>query len=364
MKPDPTRPYGPRSRLQDRLEEPARPWLIGLGLDELEALCRSCGASSVHAERILAHLHRRGNFTLEGLRDLPRSLAATIAERTRIIEPRLTESDADEDGTSKLALRLDDGAIVESVLIPASGRITQCVSTQVGCALGCRFCKTATLGLSRHLQAAEMVAQVLVGRSRMPVRNLVLMGMGEPLHNYDEVARFVRLAAEPKGLGFSPNRITLSTVGLVPGILRMTEDRLPCNLAVSLNATTDEVRSRIMPVNRKYPLTELMDAVRAYAAETGRRVLIEYVLLAGVNDDDRDCARLIALLDGLDCTINLLPFNPWPGAGFARPTEARVSAFRKRLIEAGFVAVVRESRGRRIAAACGMLAGPGLSKSA
>lgn len=262
------------------------------------------------------------------------------------------------DGTIKLLLGLPDGSMVESVLIPARGRLTQCISTQVGCAVGCRFCLTASAGLTRDLSAAEIVAQVMTGRQESDgnIRNLVLMGMGEPLHNYDEVAHFIRIATDPQGMAFSPNRVTLSTAGLVPGIRRMIDDDLPCNLAVSLNATTDAVRERIMPINRKYPIAALMHAVRAYIAARGnRRVLIEYVLLAGVNDTPADAERLCALLAGMECTVNLLPFNAHPGSAFNPPDASTVSAFRAVLVEAGMVAVVRESRGRDISAACGQL---------
>ncbi len=345
------------SSFQDRDSADAdAPFLIALDQDDLARLCREAGASEAHAERIFAHLHRRNRDTLEDLPDLPQRLRAHLAARTRSLLVRTTAERAAADGTRKLLLAMPDAHEIETVLIPGANRLTQCISTQVGCAIGCTFCLTATAGLTRHLSAAEMLAQAKRGRQLGPVRNLVLMGMGEPLHNYDEVARFVRLATDPKGMAFSPNRVTLSTAGLVPGIRRMAREDLPCNLAVSLNATTDAVRDAIMPINRKYPIAMLMEAVRDYIARRGgKRVLIEYVMLAGVNDSDDDARRLISLLAGLDCTVNLLPFNAHPGSRFQRPAEARVNAFRARLIEAGFVAVVRESRGREILAACGQL---------
>ncbi len=337
-------------------QSPTAPFLIELNRGELARLCREAGASAVHAERIFAHLHRRNRDSVDDLPDLPLRLRAHLAARTRPLPVRDIAARQAADGTRKLLLAMPDGHEIETVLIPGANRLTQCVSTQVGCAIGCTFCLTATAGLTRHLSAAEMIAQVRRGRRLGPVRNLVLMGMGEPLHNYDEVARFVRLATDPKGMAFSPNRVTLSTAGLVPGIRRMIQDDLPCNLAVSLNATTDAVRDAIMPINRKYPIAALMEAVRDYIARRGgKRVLIEYVMLAGINDSDADAERLISLLAGLDCTVNLLPFNAHPASRFRRPDAARVSAFRARLIGAGFVAVVRESRGREILAACGQL---------
>lgn len=332
--------------------------LLGCSHDQLLQMCETVGARPVHAERLLAAIFRRYNSDIDAIPDLPKVLRAYLAEHTTIEEPACSAEQLAADGTRKLLLKMADGKEIETVLIQGTARLTQCISTQVGCAVGCGFCLTATGGLTRNLRTDEMVAQVMAGQriSGRRVRNLVLMGMGEPLHNYDEVARFVRIAADPKGMAFSPNRITLSTSGLVPGIYRMIEDQLPCNLAISLNATTDEVRDRVIPINRKYPIAELMQAIRDYIAARGnKRVLIEYVMLAGVNDTPEDAHRLIGLLDGIDSTVNLLPFNPYPGAEYERPDDAAVSAFRQILVDASMVAVVRESRGRDISAACGQL---------
>ncbi len=332
--------------------------LNGLTYEQLLELCRQAGVKAVHAERLVASIYRRYNTDIAAIADLPSALRRYLTDKACMFEPDCTASQQAEDGTRKLLLKMTDGREVETVLIQAAGRLTQCISTQVGCAAGCSFCLTATAGLSRNLSAAEMVSEVFAGQriSGRKVRNLVLMGMGEPLHNYDEVVRFVRIATDPRGMAFSPNRVTLSTSGLVPAIYRMIEDELPCNLAVSLNATTDAVRSRIMPINRKYPIAVLMQTVRDYITARGnKRVLIEYVMLAGVNDSLDDAARLCELLDGLDCTINLLPFNPFDAAEFKRPDDAVVSVFRAMLAEVGNVVVVRESKGRDISAACGQL---------
>ncbi|MFQ5345343.1 MAG: 23S rRNA (adenine(2503)-C(2))-methyltransferase RlmN [Mariprofundus sp.] len=332
--------------------------LNGLTYDQLVELCHQAGAKPVHAEHLIASIFRRYNPDIDAITELPAVLRSYLTENTCIFEPECTASRKAADGTQKLLLKMPDGKEVETVLIQGAGRLTQCISSQVGCAAGCTFCLTATAGLTRNLSAAEMVAEVFAGQriSGRKVRNLVLMGMGEPLHNYEEVARFVRIATDPKGMAFSPNRVTLSTSGLVPAIYRMIEDALPCNLAVSLNATTDEVRERIMPINRKYPIAVLMQAVRDYIAARGnKRVLIEYVMLAGINDSQKDAARLCVLLEGLDCTVNLLPFNPFDGSGFERPDDAVVTAFRSVLVNADKVVVVRESRGREISAACGQL---------
>ncbi|MDQ6996206.1 MAG: 23S rRNA (adenine(2503)-C(2))-methyltransferase RlmN [Mariprofundus sp.] len=332
--------------------------LNGLTHAQLIELCQQAGGKPVHAERLIASIFRRYNTAIDAIPDLPAFLRDYLAKHTSIFEPECTASQVAADGTQKLLLKMPDGKEVETVLIQATNRLTQCISTQVGCAVGCTFCLTATGGLTRNLSAAEMVAEVFAGQrlSGRKVRNLVLMGMGEPLHNYDEVAQFVRIAADPKGMAFSPNRITLSTSGLTPAIYRMIEDELPCNLAVSLNATTDTVRNRIMPLNRKYPIATLMQAVRDYITARGnKRVLIEYVMLAGVNDSLDDARRLCELLIGLNCTVNLLPFNRFPGSDFNRPTDAVVSSFRSILVQADKVVVVRQSKGNEISAACGQL---------
>ena len=332
--------------------------LRGMSRDSLLACCAAAGVKPVHAEHLTAAIFRRGHSDIATIPEIPHRLRDHLLAHTFIQSPTIAADQQSTDGTRKLLLKMGDGKAVETVLIPAEGRLTQCVSTQVGCAMGCRFCLTATAGLNRHLTAGEMVAEVMAGQqiSDHRVRNLVLMGMGEPLHNYAAVAEFVRIASDPKGMAFSPNRITLSTSGIVPKIYAMAEDQLPCNLAVSLNATSDAVRDQIMPINRKYPLAELMRAVRDYIAARGnKRVLIEYVLLAGVNDSLDDAKRLAALMDGVGCTVNLLPFNPYPGSRFARPDEADVEAFHTILADQRIVVVVRRSRGRDISAACGQL---------
>lgn len=333
------------------------PAINGMTYQEMAHLCRQLGAKPVHARRLFTGILRQGLSDIGRIADLPQSLRDHLRRQTRVETLQPISQQRSSDGTAKLLFRLADGHGIESVLIPASGRLTLCLSTQAGCALGCRFCLTARSGLARNLQAAEMVAQVQTAQSLAPgtIRNLVLMGMGEPLHNYEQVARFVRIATDPHGMAFAPRRLTLSTAGTVPGIYRMIEDELPCNLAVSLNATTDKVRSALMPIGRRYPLAALTQAMRDYTSRTGKRVLIAYVLMANVNDGKADARRLAGLLAGIPCTVNLLPFNAYPGSRYRRPDGERVSAFRSLLIEAGYVAVVRESRGPDILAACGQL---------
>ncbi len=274
-------------------------YLIGMSHEQLLLLCQKAGAKPVHAERLVASIFRHYNTDIDAIPELPTVLRDYLSKHVTRFKMTGTARQQAKDGTQKLLLRMPDGKEVETVLIPGQGRVTQCISTQAGCAIGCSFCLTASTGLIRNLSTAEIVAQVMAGQQSCDrnVRNLVLMGMGEPLHNYDQVDSFIRIATDPKGMAFSPNRVTLSTSGLVPGIRRMMDENLPCNLAISLNATTDAIRDQLIPINRKYPIHDLMIAVREYIVKRGnKRVLIEYVLLAGINDTPQDARRLCDLL--------------------------------------------------------------------
>jgi 23S rRNA (adenine2503-C2)-methyltransferase len=333
------------------------PILIGMEQADMAELCRSAGVKPVHAETLLAHVFRHHTRDIRAIPDLPQALYGWLEQHTQTLDVSLITQQNAKDGTRKMLLAMPDGKEVETVLIPEKRRLTQCISTQIGCALNCSFCLTGTAGLTRNLSAAEMVAQIMIAMDHYDERasNLVLMGMGEPMHNYEEVARFVRIVTDMKGMAFSPRRVTISTAGHVPGIQRMTADRLPCNLALSLNATNDETRNRIMPINRRWPIAEVLHWAGVFVKTMHKRVLIEYVMLAGINDTDMDAKRLIQLLKEIPCTINLLPFNTYPGSLYQRPEPARISAFRRILAGAGKVVVVRESRGRDISAACGQL---------
>jgi 23S rRNA (adenine2503-C2)-methyltransferase len=264
-----------------------------------------------------------------------------------------------EDGTRKLLYRLSDENTVEGVLIPGpGGRLTLCVSSQVGCASGCGFCLTGSGGLVRNLTVPELVNQVFAAWNvvrEKTISNIVLMGTGEPLSNYDAVRSFIEIATGRNGMGFSPRKVTLSTCGLAPMIEKLANDGVDVSFAVSLNATTDAVRDLLMPVNKTYPIGRLMEAVRYYCRKTGRTATIEYVLFKGVNDSFDDVKRLMELLQDLPCMINILLFNPFPGSSFERPDEQRAFVFRDILVTNGFVTVVRNSRGRDIHAACGQL---------
>ena len=291
--------------------------------------------------------------------DLPKSTRTALSERAMVADPGVAEVRRAPDGTTKLALALVDGAVVEAVVIPMEGRTTLCLSSQAGCSVGCVFCVTGALGAGRNLSGGEIFGQyrVLVRREGLlgaPL-NVVFMGMGEPLLNLPGVARAIELLAET----VSPRRVTVSTSGIVPAIARLGELPRRPNLAVSLNATTQEQRSRLMPLAARWDLAELLDAMRAYPLERGRRITIEYVMLAGINDADEDARRLPRLLCGIPVKVNLIPFNPDPEflPGLSTPGEERISTFAALLATANLNVTVRWSKGLEVSGACGQLRG-------
>jgi 23S rRNA (adenine2503-C2)-methyltransferase len=307
--------------------------------------------------RVAIWLFRKKVEDFDAMMNLGKLFRERLKERCTFSSLAVKQRTTAEDGTEKLLYRLDDGNTIEGVLIPGPGRLTLCVSTQVGCASGCGFCLTGSGGLVRNLTPAELVNQVFAAgklTNGQPINNIVLMGTGEPLSNYDAVKSFVETMTDQNGMGYSPKKVTLSTCGLAPMIEKMA-DEINVSLAVSLNATTDDVRSRLMPINKTHPIVRLMQALHYYCDKTGNTVTIEYILFKGVNDSDDDAQRLMELLKGLPCMINLLMFNPFQGSPFERPDEERVYAFRNILLNHGLVAVVRNSRGRDIHAACGQL---------
>jgi 23S rRNA (adenine2503-C2)-methyltransferase len=333
--------------------------LKDLAPDEIDRLCvEELGQKRGQGHRVAIQLFRKRIECFDAMTDLNRLFRERLKAHFTISRLAIERSDSDEGGTTKLLYRLDDGNSIEGVLIPGPDRLTLCVSTQVGCASGCRFCLTGAGGLVRNLTTGEIVNQFFAAAlfaGERPITNIVLMGTGEPLSNYDAVRKFVGTATDRHGFGFSPKKVTLSTCGLAPMIERLADDNIAVSLAVSLNATTDAIRDRIMPVNRIYPIGRLMEAVRYYGKKTGRSVTIEYVLFKGVNDSDDDASRLGELLGGVTCMINILMFNPFPDSAFERPDEDRAYAFRNLLLKNGHVAVVRNSMGRDIFAACGQL---------
>jgi 23S rRNA (adenine2503-C2)-methyltransferase len=289
--------------------------------------------------------------------NLAPALRAELAASFTIGALALGRVDQSHDGTRKLLFRLRDDATIESVLIPDGARLTLCVSTQVGCAMGCAFCATATLGFGRHLSRGEVVEQLLLARAEAAgerITNLVFMGMGEPLHNYTGTVGAIDTLTAAWGVDFSHRRITVSTVGLVPEMRRLLADT-QVHLAVSLTAVGETTRRELMPVTRKYPVAELLAACRALPLPRRERITFEYVLLAGVNDRVEDARALTRALAGIRCKVNLIPFNPFPGSGFARSDDVTVARFQDALRGASIHATVRESRGPDIAAACGQL---------
>lgn len=325
---------------------------------EIDGYCeRELGRRRGQGLRVAVQLYRKRRESFGAMIDLNRAFREQLASHCTITTLAVERSEAANDGTRKLLYRFADGNTVEGVLIPGPGRFTLCLSTQVGCASGCGFCLTGSGGFVRNLGAAEIVNQVFAAEAfaeRRPT-NLVLMGTGEPLSNYDAVRTFLAVATDRHGLGYSPKKVTLSTCGVAPMIERLADEHVDASLAVSVNATTDAFRSSIMPVNKAYPLERLLQAVRYYGRKTGRSVTIEYVLFGGLNDTPADADRLAGMLAGIPCMINLLLFNPFPGGAFERPDEERVYAFRNLLLGKGLVAVVRNSMGRDISAACGQL---------
>ncbi len=334
--------------------------LKGLSLEETERYVAALGEPPYRGRQLFHWIYARGCRRFDEMSDLPAALRAALAEQASITGLTCLARKVSRDGTRKYLFACPDGRQIETVLIPDEARLTACLSTQVGCALACAFCLTGEMGFVRHLRAGEIVDQVLGLREDLGpgerIGNLVLMGMGEPLHNYDATVKALTILAHPLGLAYPPRRITLSTVGLVPEIERLGASGLDVNLAVSLHAATDELRDRLVPINRRYPLKELMVALRAYPLPPRRRITLEYVLMDGVNDRPEDARELTKLLRGLRCKVNLLPLNEAPAIPFRRPSRQRVEAFQQILKSAGVLATIRESRGWDISAACGMLA--------
>lgn len=325
----------------------------------LKAWLELRGEPAYRAEQILAWVYRAGIQSFEELTNIPRALRRALEENFSLPEATLEAVVAGRDGTRKLLLRYGDGVAVEAVIIPDPPRLTLCISSQAGCAMGCRFCATARLRLQRNLQSGEIVAQVLAARRVLRpserLTNIVFMGMGEPLANYQNVVEAISVFTARWGFDFSGRRITVSTVGLIPQMERLVRET-PVQLAVSLTAATDELRSELMPVNRRFPLQALMDVCRRLPLPQRRRLTFEYVLLAGVNDGLDHAQRLASLLRGVRAKVNLIPFNPFPGAPYNRPSEEAVRQFQQELLARGVHTTVRRSRGLEVQAACGQLA--------
>jgi 23S rRNA (adenine2503-C2)-methyltransferase len=358
---------------------------VGRFPEEWRTALEALGERPFRAKQLFRWLHQRGEFDPARMSDLSLEFRSKLVELGVRAPFRTREVHESRDGTRKLVLEASDGARVESVIIPmtelgeadadasaapadddddassARARVTLCISTQFGCAMGCVFCASGQAGLVRGLRAAEIVSQVYLAKKYLrpdeQLSNLVFMGMGEPLHHYDETVRAIRLLTNPEGLGMSPRRITVSTVGLVPGIERLGRDFSgKIGLAVSVHAPNDETRDRIIPMNRKYPLRDLMQALRAYPLPKRRRITIEYTLIDSVNDSAVHARELSTLLRGIPSKINLIPMNPITGSELRAPKSDSVRQFQNILAEAGYSCFVRTRRGDEVAAACGQLA--------
>jgi 23S rRNA (adenine2503-C2)-methyltransferase len=338
--------------------------LLGQSADELRALAARLGEPAYRGAQLYHALYVERRFDPAVMTNLPAAFRERLAAEATVTLPRLRSRHCSADGTIRYVLGLDPAAgraaTVETVFMPEKTRQTICLSTQAGCPVDCCFCLTGTLGLIRNLTAGEMVGQVLLALEEnraalAPQTNVVLMGQGEPLLNYEAVMRALRLLLDPKGVALSPKHVTLSTSGIVPGIVRLAQEPVRPKLAVSLNASSDEQRERIMPINRKYPLAKLLDACRRYPLRQWERLTFEYVLLGRFNDAPEDARRVAKLVANLKCKVNLIPWNPGE-LPYATPDAARIEEFRRVLDEKGIPVFVRCSRGQDVMAACGQLA--------
>jgi 23S rRNA (adenine2503-C2)-methyltransferase len=345
-----------------------RPDLADLERPALEVALEARGHRRFHARQIFRWMYRRGVTDVEAMTDLSRELRATLARDFTLTTPTLAHREVSSDGTEKFLLRLADGRHIESVFIPDTPAMTFCISTQVGCAMACAFCLTGKMGLVRNLSAAEIVGQVRVLAGALNMReapfNIVLMGMGEPLHNYDETMAALRILTDEHGFNMPARRITLSTVGVLPALERLAREPVMPNLAISLHAPTDFQRGELVPINRKYGVADIIEACKRFPLRKRSRITFEYVLLAGVNDSPQDAARLAKLVAGVKSKVNLIPLNAAAGIPFERPSDEAIDRFARIVSEHGVDVSVRKSRGRDIRAACGQLIVEGPKKSA
>lgn len=347
--------------------------LVGLTRDAMRDALIAIGTPEKQAKmrvgQIWQWIYQWGSRDFADMTNLSKAFRAELAEKFVIDVPEVVTKQVSEDGTRKYLVRIAGGHEVEVVYIPEEGRGTLCVSSQVGCTLTCSFCHTGTQKLVRNLTAGEIIGQVMVARDDLgewPVpgtitdaprllSNIVLMGMGEPLYNFENVRDAMKIAMDPEGIQLSRRRITLSTSGVVPEIARTAEE-IGCQLAISFHATTDEVRDKLVPINKRWNIAELIEALRSYPkVSNSERITFEYVMLDGVNDSDADAHRLISLIRGIPAKINLIPFNEWPGAPYKRSSNNRIRAFSEIVYQAGYASPVRKPRGEDIMAACGQL---------
>ncbi len=340
--------------------EHSLPNLLDFTQEELQDFISSLGKEKFRAQQIMKCLYQSGSTSFDEMTTLSRDFRAGLSQIARISRPQIVKVQESKDGTKKALLRLEDGLFIESVLIPGKNNWTICVSTQAGCAMDCKFCLTAHQGFKRNLNPSEITGQILTLKHELPgcpdIKNIVMMGMGEPLANYDNVVAAIKNITGDFGLGFSNRKVTVSTCGLAPQIIRLGKD-ICINLAVSLNAHDNDTRSGLMPVNKKYPLEILLDACRQYPMPGRRLLTFEYILMDGINSSVQDAKKLAALLKGQRCKLNLIVFNEYPGSPFKSPSPKTVEAFQKILIDAHYTTMLRASKGSDILAACGQLSG-------
>jgi 23S rRNA (adenine2503-C2)-methyltransferase len=359
-------PDGHEGRAQNR---ELRLNLLGLSRSAVAAALEQCGVAKkqvrMRVGQIWHWIYFRGAQDFAQMTNISKELRTVLDGHFSIVRPSVAQAQLSSDGTRKWLLKLADGTLVETVFIPEEDRGTLCVSSQVGCTLNCTFCHTGTQKLVRNLTAGEIIGQIMIARDSLgewpatpeerQITNVVLMGMGEPLYNFDNVKEFVKIATDNEGLSISKRRITLSTAGVVPMIARVGQE-IGCMLAISLHATNNETRNRVVPLNKKYPLEELLQACRSYPdLKNAKRITFEYVMLKGVNDSEADARELVRILQGIPAKVNLIPFNPWPGAPYECSDWEAIERFGDIVNRGGYASPIRTPRGRDIMAACGQL---------
>lgn len=356
--------YAKYNRFDLSMSDPEKTNLLDLDRKGLEDFFSSRGEKTFRASQVMKWIYGQCVADFHDMTNLSKALRTGLGECAEVRLPDIAEDQLSDDGSRKWLLRLEDGNCIETVFIPEADRGTLCISSQVGCMLNCSFCSTAQQGFNRNLTTAEIIAQLWVASRALGNRpdgsrrisNVVMMGMGEPLLNYDNVVHAMRLMQDDFGYGLSKRRITLSTAGIVPAIRKLRED-CDVSLAVSLHAPDDLLRNELVPLNRKYPIRELLDTCHEYVGDSRRRVTFEYVLLSGVNDTDGHARQLVRILEGIPAKVNLIPFNPFPQTRYRRSSPERIHQFFEILNQAGIVTITRKTRGDDIDAACGQLAG-------
>jgi len=335
--------------------------LKNLSPSELQEFLGSFGKERYRSTQILRWFYQKGIHSFDEMTNLSKRFRQELSQVSFISTLHPVHMEQARDGTKKFLFQLGDGNRIESVLIPDKARLTLCLSTQVGCAFGCQFCLTGKIGWKRDLTVSEIVNQILAVRKMLPEKtsltNIVLMGMGEPLANYENVMKAIELMVYPDAFKFSSRRVTLSTVGLLPELEQLAKEKISFRLAISLNASGEETRSQLMPINCRYPLRKVLEICRNFPLRPRARITFEYVMVEGMNDSPQDAKKLIKILKGIPSKVNLIPLNEAPEIPFKRPSEEKIKGFQEILMEGGLTAIVRTSKGREISAACGQLQG-------